>query len=217
MRPLNNGKRPESEISSTGLIREHPKLLKKIVFVFFSFIALYHSNPITMSVQRFVTLVQEEVEKSRISNINSGGCGIFALYVSLHMKALNLPYEIIALSTDTDPETWNKSKEEFVNKVVNNNNSKKANYHGLSCSHVAVLFDDKNLFDSNKLLTISENEKSVFCANSWTNYLIVGSYEIEVLKAAVKPQDGWNESYDRRQNTKLFSSIRKAYHRYLAA
>ena len=147
-------------------------------------------------------LVQEINKQIRVEipNINSGGCGVFALLMSKKLVELGFKPSIgIMLSK------WGENSVEDKKRVINNvkNNQKVQAYEKreTSFAHCCVMvegltFDGKFLNDDFK--------------DQWGSYPIAGEYTIEEMEVALKV-GSWNDTYSRRRsNPTLRKVIRKS-------
>lgn len=149
-----------------------------------------------IELKKTIRVIHQKIFEN-ISNINNGGCGVFAYILFKVLKNLGMNPKL----------PFYENRKPAINKdkfyiEVNNKNYK--NCELLSPAHTMVQVDD---------LFIDGEQMGTFEEVNWFNE-IDGYYSEEELKCALK-YGGWSDYYDQSQDGELKRIIYKAFEKYL--
>lgn len=150
--------------------------------------------------------IQSEI-RSKIDNLNSGGCGWFAFYMATALKSVGIEAEI-KLITRHEGDLWFTQKDdinykkEIINEYVNNGeqNCDPSDLQETSFIHCYINvagFEFDGMYESFK------DMKEYF-----KRFKFEGDYTIEEMEIALKV-GGWNCTYDTSNNAKLKEIIER--------
>lgn len=142
----------------------------------------------------------------RIKYIDSGGCGVFAVFLAKLLRRHGYDARIIALNRY---KHWSSIYDEDDNTVTNHNMSikhamKKSNYVDVTKSHYVVrvgnfYIDNWDIVKTKgQVLHMKKEFKS-----KWHFKILLGNVPIPYLAYLNEQEDAWNSLYDRRNNRKL--------------
>ena len=141
-----------------------------------------------------------------LPELNCGGCGFFAYYVSKKLAMLGHKPEILVLSSWDDNDGF-KNKVKVLNKIKNN--IKFTVYENtLSASHFVVKCG-RYVFDSNNVIDLENNPLKIGEIIFGAQY--IGNYTIEDMVIELYRDRGWNSWYDRINNNWLYQTIKETH------
>jgi len=129
------------------------------------------------------------------SNINCGGCGVFAKLLALKLSSVGVPCQIVFFDEEEPAEV----KKEFLNNARNSNKTKfnRRERLILTPEHVAVRI---------------KGTKLIVDGARTSNKNPDGHYSMDELEFALK-YGTWNPAYDKRQNPKVARVIESGFER----
>ena len=144
--------------------------------------------------------IQTEI-RSKIDNLNSGGCGWFAFYMATALKSVGIEAEI-KLITRHEEDLWFTSRDDinFKKEVINeyiNNGKKNCDPNDLQeISFIHCYLNVAGLqFDG-----VYEDMKGI--QTKFSRFKFEGTYSLDEMKIALEV-GGWNPTYDASNNTTL--------------
>ncbi len=130
--------------------------------------------------------INKELSK-RVSYINNGGCGKYALFLSEQLINKNIKHDIVVFSSKTNIKT--------IKKYIKN---KKHEYYDISFHHVMIKID-KFYIDGETIYKERPYEYKTYYK---------GKLKHGELKFSVENGD-WNSDYNNKQNKRVQAIIKK--------
>ena len=165
----------------------------------------------TVELELLISNIQHNV--NHIPNLNSGGCGFFALFVAEECKNRGIKYSIPIIDSLDSEKDWGEVKLNMLK--IQEGVEEEEGYVGyydkldFSFSH-AVIKIGRKYFDSEG---VGKNNVDVIKVNkkSYPEYYYTDSpYTIEDMKVALE-LGGWNTAFNRERIGELKENINLAF------
>ena len=134
---------------------------------------------------------------NRVTRVNCGGCGVYALMLGKQLKKQNIKFDYVLLFRGR----LDRKDSEFIKNCVNNNDIDGIN--GYHWTHVMIKLRNKKYIDGKGIFDYPEMDGQYFECRKITS---------EVLKSMVGNTYIWNPSFNRKREQ---PKIRKIFKKHL--
>ena len=146
----------------------------------------------------FSVLSKLSVINQKYSNINRGGCGVFALYLSKELDKRNIKHDILWIGDD-----YHNAEKVIRNTFQSNSNVTLEDFsdNGIFLSHVMVKIG-KKFIDSEGVYKGFDNTR-------WSHRRVLSKMSNKELFKLVDSSHGWNDTFQRKLIPKIKKDIKK--------
>lgn len=161
----------------------------------------------------YKTLERVQWRMLKVSNLNRGGCGVFAVAVTKELKKRGIDCEIITVGYGEDNSPF-AVKNTLLSNSGNLKLSDDWDVNGLFRDHVGVRFKHKRItytYDSVAIYR-SVRKFGVRGDSTWKcNYPYGKGMSVEDMDKLVRTKNGWNTDFDRKQIATVKKIVKETF------